>query len=80
MDQSKIYQIISQTLGVEENEITPEATFHEDLNAGEREISDLLLKLEQDLNIELPGKDFNKIKSVKNLLTIIEENSHEIVD
>ncbi len=68
----KVKHVISGITGVEESQIKPEAFFMEDLNIDELELSEVISKLEDILNIELkvPLED---IKTVADLLHAIND-------
>lgn len=73
----QIINLISETLGVEIEEITPEANFYEDLNADRVEVADILIKAGEKSGVSLDENDLSKIKTVADLLNIIEEDSDE---
>lgn len=71
----KIIKIISESLGVEKEKITPQSDFFEDLNADKLELADLILKIQQILNITIPEDRLNKIQKVSDLVNEVEVNS-----
>ncbi|HBT20026.1 MAG TPA: acyl carrier protein [Peptococcaceae bacterium] len=58
-----IKRIVSDQLGVEEEEIT-EATSFEDLNADSLDIVELIMALEEEFDIEIPDEDAEKLTTV----------------
>ncbi len=72
-----ITKLISESLGVEKNLITPTADFFNDFNATKLEVADLVLRLQKELKIEIEEEKINQIKTVADLLKIIEENSDD---
>ena len=49
---SRLKKVIVDQLGVDEDEVVPDASFAEDLNAGQDEVLDLVTALEEEFNIE----------------------------
>ncbi len=71
----KVKKIIVDQLGVEEDEVTPEASFIEDLGADSLDIVELIMALEEEFGIEIPDEDAEKIATVKDAITYIQEHS-----
>lgn len=70
----KVKSIIVEQLGVEEEEVTMEASFIEDLGADSLDIVELVMALEEEFDMEIPDEDAEKIKTVGNAVTYIQEN------
>jgi len=64
MDFDKIKKIIVEQLGVEESDITMEASFIEDLGADSLDIVELIVALEEEFDIEIPDSDAEKMATV----------------
>ena len=60
----KVKEIIIDKLGVEENKITLEAKFIEDLGADSLDTVELIMQFEEDFNIEISDDDAEEIRSV----------------
>ena len=60
----KIKEIIMDKLGVDENKISKEAKFIEDLGADSLDTVELIMQFEEDFNIEIPDEDAEKLRSV----------------
>jgi acyl carrier protein len=71
----KVRKIIVDQLGVEEDEVTPEASFIEDLGADSLDIVELIMALEEEFGIEIPDEDAEKIATVKDAIAYIQEHS-----
>ncbi len=78
-NQQKIYQIISEELGVELEQITPEADFYQDFNIDKVSIADLFLAVENKFSIKLPKNELLNVKTVADLLKLVEINNDEFV-
>ena len=61
---SRLKEIITERLDVEEDQIVPEATFVEDLGADSLDIVELIMGIEEEFDIEIPDEDAEKMTSV----------------
>ena len=68
----KIQEIIIDKLGVDQNKITENAKFIDDLGADSLDTVELIMQFEEEFEIEIPDKDAEKILSVKQALDYIE--------
>jgi len=71
----RVKKIIAEQLGVEEDEVTPEASFVEDLGADSLDTVELVMALEEEFEIEIPDEDAEKILTVGKALEYIKEKS-----
>ncbi|MGZ8364890.1 MAG: acyl carrier protein [Nitrospira sp.] len=71
----RVRKIIAEQLGVEEGEVTPEASFVEDLGADSLDTVELVMALEEEFSIEIPDEDAEKILTVGKALDYIKEKS-----
>ena len=78
-NQQKIYQIISEELGIELEQISPEADFYQDFNIDKVSIADLFLAVENKFSIKLPKNELLNVKTVADLLKLVEINNDEFV-
>ena len=69
----RIKGIIVEQLGVGAEEVTPEASFIEDLGADSLDIVELIMALEEEYDIEIPDEDAEKIQTVKDVISYVEE-------
>ncbi len=72
---SKVKAIIVDKLGVEESEVTPEASFTNDLGADSLDTVELIMEFEKEFNIAIPDEQAEKITTVGDAITYIEGNS-----
>lgn len=72
--QSKIKQIIVDELGVDDAEVTPNARFIDDLGADSLDLVELVMRFEEEFGIEIPDEDAEKIQSVGDAYTYVEQN------
>ncbi len=73
--EERVKKIIAEQLGVEEDEVTPEASFVEDLGADSLDTVELVMALEEEFSIEIPDEDAEKILTVGKALDYIKEKS-----
>ena len=71
----RVKKIIVDQLGVEEETVTPEASFVDDLGADSLDTVELVMALEEEFGIEIPDEDAEKITKVKEATGYIEKNS-----
>jgi len=69
---SKVVSIIVDKLGVEESEVTNEASFTNDLGADSLDTVELIMEFEKEFNISIPDEEAEKIETVGNAVTYIE--------
>ena len=73
--QDKVKQIIIEQLSVEESEVTPTASFVDDLGADSLDRVELIMAFEEAFDIEIPDEDAEKIRTVKDAVDYISKNS-----
>jgi acyl carrier protein len=71
----KVKQIISEQLGVEEAEVTPSASFTDDLGADSLDQVELVMALEENFDIEIPDDAAEKIRTVQDAIEYIDKHS-----
>ena len=69
----KIKSIIAEQLGVKPEEVTPQASFIEDLGADSLDTVELVMALEEEFGIEIPDEDAEKMATVGEATKYIEE-------
>jgi acyl carrier protein len=72
---SKVTAIVVDKLGVEETEVKPEASFTNDLGADSLDTVELIMELEKEFGISIPDNEAEKIATVGDAITYIEEHS-----
>jgi acyl carrier protein len=72
--QDKIKQIIVDELGVDEAEVTENARFIEDLGADSLDIVELVMRFEEEFDIEIPDEDAEKIQAVRDAYAYVEQH------
>ena len=69
---SKVASIIVDKLGVEESEVTNEASFTNDLGADSLDTVELIMEFEKEFNLSIPDEEAEKIETVGNAVAYIE--------
>ena len=72
---SKVKAIIVDKLGVDENEVTPEASFTNDLGADSLDTVELIMEFEKEFDIAIPDDQAEKICTVGDAIAYIENNT-----
>jgi acyl carrier protein len=68
----KVKQIIVEQLGVDENQVDPNASFVDDLGADSLDIVELVMAFEEAFDLDIPDDEAEKIKTVKDAIDYIE--------
>ncbi len=71
----KVKQIIAEQLGVDENEVTPSASFVDDLGADSLDQVELVMALEEAFDVEIPDEDAEKIRTVQDAIDYIDKHA-----
>lgn len=71
----KVKKIIVEQLGVEEEDVTPEASFVDDLGADSLDTVELVMAFEEQFGIEIPDTDAEKMATVQNVIDYIKERT-----
>jgi acyl carrier protein len=71
----RVKQIIVEQLGVDEAEVTPTASFVDDLGADSLDTVELVMAFEEGFGIEIPDEDAEKITTVKDAVAYIEKHA-----
>ena len=72
--QERLIEIIAKQLGVDEDNVTPDASFMEDLGADSLDTVELVMALEEEFDIEIPDSDAEKIQTVQDALSYLDEH------
>ena len=71
--EQRVKDIICEQLGVEEDEISPDAKFIEDLGADSLDTVELVMALEEEFGIEVPDEQAEKLQSVGDVIKYVED-------
>ncbi len=73
----KVKSIIVEQLGVDADEVTPEASFTDDLGGDSLDIVELVMAFEEEFNIEIPDDEAEKISKVSEAIAYIEQHADQ---
>ena len=78
----RVKKIIVEQLGVEEEEVTPEASFADDLNADSLDLVELVMAFEEEFGddtnpLEIPDEDAEKLLTVRDVIDYLKERGFE---
>jgi acyl carrier protein len=71
----KVKSIIVEKLGVEASEVTPEASFTNDLGADSLDTVELIMEFEKEFNVSIPDDQAENIQTVAQAVAYLEENA-----
>ncbi len=71
---AKVVSIIVDKLGVEESEVTNEASFTNDLGADSLDTVELIMEFEKEFNLSIPDEEAEKIETVGDAVKYIEDH------
>ena len=70
----RVKKIIVEKLGVEESEVTHEASFTNDLGADSLDTVELIMEFEKEFNLSIPDEQAENIATVGDAISYLEEN------
>lgn len=71
----KLKELVVDQLGVEEDEVTMEATMQDDLGADSLDLVDLVMSVEEEFGVKVADEDLENIKTVGGIVNYIEERA-----
>lgn len=72
--QDRLKKIIAEQLSVDEEEVIPEASFIEDLNADSLDLVELIMTLEEEFNVKISDEDAENIRTVQDAIDYLQEH------
>jgi acyl carrier protein len=75
---NKVKKIISEQLGVDEDDVTNNASFVDDLGADSLDQVELVMALEESFELEIPDEDAEKLRTVQDAIDYIEKHAKAI--
>ena len=69
----RLKKIVVEQLGVDEEQVTPEASFVDDLNADSLDLVELIMSLEEEFGAEISDEDAEKIRTVQDAVDYVED-------
>ncbi len=73
--EDRLKKIIAEQLSVSEDEVVPEASFIDDLNADSLDLVELIMSLEEEFNVKISDEDAEKIRTVQDAMDYLHEHS-----
>ncbi|HXV35984.1 MAG TPA: acyl carrier protein [Myxococcota bacterium] len=71
--EDRVSAIIVEQLGVAAGELTPEASFIEDLGADSLDIVELVMAMEEEFDVEIPDEDAERMRTIKDVTAYLKE-------
>jgi acyl carrier protein len=75
--EEKVKDIIVEQLGVNPEQVTPQASFIEDLGADSLDIVELVMAFEEEFSVEVPDEDAEKLQTVGDVINYIKERAKQ---
>ena len=72
---AKVKEIVSDQLDTPKDDISSESSFVDDLKADSLDIVELVMALEDEFDIKIPDEDYDRIKTVGDIISYIDEKS-----
>ena len=69
--ETKVRKVLAEQLAVDESQVTPQARFAEDLNADSLDLTEAVLALEDEMGIEIPEDEMEKVKTVGQAIDLV---------
>lgn len=69
----RVKEIIVEQLGVEEDEVTPKASFIDDLGADSLDTVELIMAFEEEFDVEIPDEEAEKIVTVQDAINYVKQ-------
>ncbi|MFI5343257.1 MAG: acyl carrier protein [Chlamydiales bacterium] len=70
--EKEVTDIIVEQLGVDKDDVTPDKSFIEDLNADSLDLTELIMTLEEHFDIEITQEEAEKLKTVRDVINFVE--------
>ncbi len=71
----RVKKVVVEQLDVAEDEVTPQASFVDDLGADSLDVVELVMGLEEEFDVEIPDEDAEKITTVQEAVSYIDDKS-----
>ena len=75
--EERVIKVVADQLGVELAEVTPEASFTDDLGADSLDTVELVMAFEEEFDVEIPDEDAEKMNVVKDAINYLKEKLSE---
>lgn len=69
----RLRTLVAETLGVEEEEVVPEASFEDDLNVDHQELVDLMVAIEEEFDVRIPDDEMSELATVGDAVDYLED-------
>lgn len=71
--EQEVVDIVVEQLGVDKDDVTPEKSFVEDLNADSLDLTELIMTFEERFGCEISQEDAEKLKTVRDVINYLEK-------
>ncbi|CRZ33569.1 acyl carrier protein [Herbinix hemicellulosilytica] len=78
MDMKKVKEIIAEQLGIDAEELRPETSLKDDLNADSLDLFQIIMSLEEEFDIEIPTEDTENINTIGDIEAYLEKRLENV--
>lgn len=75
--EEKIYQIVSEQMGIDKSELTRDTSFVDDLNADSLDTVELVMEFEDEFEMSIPDEEAEKIRTIGQIVDYVLEHCKE---
>jgi len=75
--EDRLKKIIAKELSVSEEEVTPDASFIDDLNADSLDLVELIMALEEEFGVKITDEEADRIKTVRDAMDYVQEHASD---
>lgn len=75
--ENKVREMIAKQLDLDIKEVSPEASFLEDLGADSLDVVELIMQMEEEFGLQIPDEDAEKIKTVQDAIDYIKKKTNQ---
>lgn len=72
--EERVIKMVAEQLGVKEDDVKPDSSFVDDLGADSLDTVELIMALEEEFDTEIPDEDAEKLSTVQEAITYINNN------
>jgi len=73
--EERVKGLVAERLGVNDDQVTPGASFTEDLNADSLDLVELIMSMEEEFDIEISDEDAENLATVKDVMDYVSANT-----
>jgi len=72
--EQEVIDIVVEQLGIDKDDVTPDKSFVEDLNADSLDLTELVMTLEERFSFDIPPEEADQLKTIQDVIQYVEKN------